>query len=815
MKINQFLGITLLGIGLLSAETQFYTTSTTIVGPGVVHKKVHAPLVPWIINVLEVDLTNPYLKMESVKASDRLASYETTSSMSSRKSSIGHRVVGAVNADFYGTGGVPIGTQILNGEILKTSTGWSSIGFDISNRPAIATVTFCGNAWSGSSQHVINNVNVVRNADNLIVYNAYFGGNTNTNEWGTEVGFTAIDPWLANDTIRCRIEQLQAGVGSMALSKSRPVLSGHGTAAAFLNSLTIGDTIKIYLGINPTLPKLAQLVGGNLKILADGNYTGSTNTDRHPRTFAGISADSSRLYLAVVDGRQDGSIGMTYRDLANYMVSLGAEDAVNLDGGGSSTLVVHDVIENSLFEPERAVSNGLMVVSSAPETELVTIQVQPDDFRIFLGQSMKITASGWDQYYNPRTIDPAEVTFTVDPAWGNFGANGIFTATNVPGGGYLIIQYQDIVDTAYLYIKKLKSINLAPEFQITDNITPLQFGVTVLDEDNIPQAVPLTDFTWEVLSPEIGYFDENSQFHGIVEGSTRIVATFLDQTDTVTVKIEIGLGEIILDSLETLDGWDLDGVLYDPTGTSLEIVNSPKTQGDGAFQLNYQFIRSDLGRSWNYLQTLQPIYGIPDSLYFDFKSNPENTKTHMVVIVVCDVKGDLFQTSIITPDTSFSTYGLAMGNFGPVVPNTSLCYPISLKELQIRLGYYGTVGDTNRGTIYIDNLRIKYPSFSNVSIGGSVVLPRTFDLYQNWPNPFNATTTIAFNLTSRGPVRLTIFDQLGRMVMQYQESITNSGSGRYTWDGRNSQGQPVGSGVYLYRLEAGGASQVRKMLLLK
>ncbi|MCP4708581.1 MAG: phosphodiester glycosidase family protein, partial [Planctomycetes bacterium] len=315
--------------------------------------------------------------------------------------------------DFYASGGIPIGSQVINGEMLKTSVDWSSIGFDENNKPTIGTIAFSGWASGTSGSFDVANVNATRYADQLILYNSYLGNNTGTNENGTEISLTPIDNWIVNDTIQLLVGAIETGIGSMSISAGEAILSGHGSAAAYLNNWQTGDTVQLYLGLNPTLPRLTQLVGGNYKFLENGVYTGSTNTDLHPRTFAGINADSTTLFLAVVDGRQPGSIGMRYQQLADYMISLGAVHAVNLDGGGSSTLVVHNVVENSLYTDERTVANALMVVSNAPEDSLMAIQLQPDNFRQFLGSTQTIEVSGWDQYFNPRDVTMADVSFSI------------------------------------------------------------------------------------------------------------------------------------------------------------------------------------------------------------------------------------------------------------------------------------------------------------------------------------------------------------------------------------------------------------------
>jgi hypothetical protein len=95
------------------------------------------------------------------------------------------------------------------------------------------------------------------------------------------------------------------------------------------------------------------------------------------------------------------------------------------------------------------------------------------------------------------------------------------------------------------------------------------------------------------------------------------------------------------------------------------------------------------------------------------------------------------------------------------------------------------------------------------------LVPSQFALVQNFPNPFNPETTIAYDLSERAPVRLEIYDILGQRVRVLMDEVQVAGRYQVRWDGRNAQGQGVGSGVYFYRLQAGGFNQVRRMLLLK
>lgn len=133
MQYRILLPIILLTILISSTHGQvvFDTVTTMNVGVGVKYYKVLSYAAPYSINILEVDLKNGYNSVETVKANDRLNGYERTSSMAARNSFPGHRVVGAVNGDFYGSGGVPINIQIKNGQILRNPISLSTLGFDI------------------------------------------------------------------------------------------------------------------------------------------------------------------------------------------------------------------------------------------------------------------------------------------------------------------------------------------------------------------------------------------------------------------------------------------------------------------------------------------------------------------------------------------------------------------------------------------------------------------------------------------------------------------------------------------------------------
>ena len=94
--------------------------------------------------------------------------------------------------------------------------------------------------------------------------------------------------------------------------------------------------------------------------------------------------------------------------------------------------------------------------------------------------------------------------------------------------------------------------------------------------------------------------------------------------------------------------------------------------------------------------------------------------------------------------------------------------------------------------------------------------PTTFALGQNFPNPFNASTTIPYERTQDGPLSLAIYDVLGRRVRKLlANGHASAGAHRATWDGRDQNGRAAASGLYFYRLQTTQHSQTRRMMLIR
>ena len=131
---------------------------------------------------------------------------------------------------------------------------------------------------------------------------------------------------------------------------------------------------------------------------------------------------------------------------------------------------------------------------------------------------------------------------------------------------------------------------------------------------------------------------------------------------------------------------------------------------------------------------------------------------------------------------------------------------------------YGRVRD---GASSWKNFSTPTPGFSNnllkiFSQAESLTIPKYFAVYQNYPNPFNPSTTIAFYLPFASKVTVDIFDVTGRRVARLLHEEKQAGHYQIEWQGIDDNGRVVTSGVYFYKITAGGSmTSVRKMVLIR
>jgi hypothetical protein len=216
----------------------------------------------------------------------------------------------------------------------------------------------------GKASRPINGINRPREKGELILFTPEFHSTTLTEDEGVEAIIA-----------RNRVTTVFDGAGDHAVPRGGMVISASGSARQWVRAHLrrgVPVEIKIKTRIEPPLSFTPDFIlGGGPQLIAAGRkvfaaessrYGDSLYKQRHPRTAIGWRADG-KLVLVVVDGRQKSSAGMTMDELATLMLELNCIEAMNLDGGGSTTMAVRNRIVNSPSDlmGERAVSDALMI----------------------------------------------------------------------------------------------------------------------------------------------------------------------------------------------------------------------------------------------------------------------------------------------------------------------------------------------------------------------------------------------------------------------------------------------------------------------
>jgi hypothetical protein len=315
------------------------TVRNETLAPGVLRRFVYSKTGPWAIHVLDVDLAQCNSAI-AVKGKDLAAGRtRTTALLAGLQPS--NSVVGGVNADFFSlANGTPVGALISRGRVVTGPYTQPVLAFDSTGAAHALVLRVDGSATIGGTRLNVRSWNRPEMAG-VAFYDAAWGRTTDTATSLIEVVLDGRDPSrvVAVDTARTGVV-IPANGGVLVAGRTADV----GVRNRLL-ALVVGDTVRVAVALAPFHPR--EAVGGRPMLARDSVVVPEVETEgqasfqaRNPRTAAGIARGGKRLILVVVDGRQKGySDGMTLREMANLMLALGSRDAINLDGGGSSTLV--------------------------------------------------------------------------------------------------------------------------------------------------------------------------------------------------------------------------------------------------------------------------------------------------------------------------------------------------------------------------------------------------------------------------------------------------------------------------------------------
>ncbi len=377
MKIQRSAPITriiLISLCLCASVVEFHAQAFKALKPGIEYAEFTKEIAGLNVNMnlLRLDLTK--VRLDVVHAMDSVIGVEKTSSIAER-----HKAFAAINAGFFRLDtsqwlGDPVGVLQIDGKLLSEPTN-DRIQLLINNAKKrtevyIARPNFTEAVKFGGDLLDLKGINRELKADDIVMYTPEFGKTTLTKNdsievsvVGTAVGMTVRD------------------IGNSLIPPTGYVISATGSYRDRLAELAAKNErtmiVRTSTGLPPAaagtmkLPNEWDIIAGVPLLIRDGKIditwqqeksSKSFVETRHPRTAVAKLKDGKFL-MVTVDGRSESSGGIGLQDLAEYLLSLGAVDAMNLDGGGSTTMWVDGKVVNhpSDKEGERKVSDVLLV----------------------------------------------------------------------------------------------------------------------------------------------------------------------------------------------------------------------------------------------------------------------------------------------------------------------------------------------------------------------------------------------------------------------------------------------------------------------
>ncbi|KFL43967.1 hypothetical protein CH76_03855 [Lysinibacillus sp. BF-4] len=526
------------------------------------------------INHIAVDVTPGKTEVQ-LGLPTRINGKETTTSLATRNSRDGNRVAGAINAGFFNMAeGFPLfllaykNTIVNGGVVSKGSDEYLNVptafGIDKSGKGLIDFFDFKVSLTSGGVTNEITGMNRQRNIYESIIYTPqFYKSYTDTNEYGFEIVVDTGKEISSNyfgQTLTGKVTQIKPYGSKQRLTIPRTGFVVSLQGSDWFNKykhIQVGDEMTANFQIDSKWHGADYIIASGPMLVRDSKpyvmMSSSSPRAREtaPRTVVATSNGGKQVHLITIDGRQWHSKGMNMTQLANYLVKLGMESAINLDGGGSTTMAVRNRLSfdsrielanlpSNAGNAQRQVSTILQAVSKEPTGAGSRAWMEIDkDIPLVVGASSSVKVSAvFDKNYNRL---PHDKGITLSSQNGTLAINGTSYKATTAGDDRIFV-YHNGTQVESFPVKTLagpttmavqpSAITMSEGQQVKFNV------VNVLDDNGQKIAYDESAIEWSTTG-DIGGVASNGTFTARTPGASGQVIAKLGNKQVaanVTVK---------------------------------------------------------------------------------------------------------------------------------------------------------------------------------------------------------------------------------------------------------------------------------------
>lgn len=553
------------------------------------------------MHFVEFDPDTPNLELRAGTKGGYVYGMKGLTEMAAYTDAPGNRVIAGINGDFYdlsgyGTG-VPNGLFIDGGRILNSASSSYAFGLKEDGTSVYGKPKLTMSIDIDGKKTNLTSINRYRASNHLVLYTPDYYTTTKTTAAGTEVVLQVLEGDVkSGDTMRLKVLEIRENQGDAPLRKGTVVLSASGTSIPVVSGLVAGDELSASFQLDDEWQDVSMVIGGQGPLVEDGVVKLNVGPEGvHPRTAIGTKADGS-IVLFEIDGRAPGfSEGVTTEELAKILANMGVVDAINLDGGGSSTFVARmpgtsnvKMMNQGSDGGERATGNGLLLVNTAPEKTASKLAVTPNEERVLAGSSFEFTSAAVDPTGHPAKHE-GTIIWSTAPELGTFEGDGVFKAGQDAFVGQVSVSSGTLEGTADVeVVSELTELRFPNEIKTYNTgisetlmVTALRDGKVIRSSNNV--------FEWRVEG-DIGTVDEKGVFHATNEGgkSGTIIVSY--KGIETSMQVNVGVPPVVLEEFDSIEKYKASGASNNSVSVELNTDPDFIRSGDGSIKLSYDFI---------------------------------------------------------------------------------------------------------------------------------------------------------------------------------------------------------------------------------
>ncbi|WP_432943689.1 phosphodiester glycosidase family protein [Kribbella sp. CA-253562] len=438
-----------------------------------------------------------------------------------------------------------------------------------------------------------------------------------TPQWGEAARTRTVDglPTVREVILRDGVVVSSATTpATTPLAANEQALIGREAGATALAAFEPGDQVEVKYGPRADAADAAVALSGNIQLARDGQILNVDDTALHPRTAIGFSADGRRMILLTIDGRMVDSRGLTEKELARLMLDLGADDVLNLDGGGSSTMLKRspgeaapELVNKPSDGSERLTPNGLGLLPVKGSGQLKGFRIEaagttaePADAdltrsaRVLTGLSRVLTARGHDETYAPAAGTPYW------SAGSNARVTSLGVVTGRRAGDVVITAAKGIANGRFPMTVLGEPARLAPsskQVSLPNATSKGFFSITGYDADGFSTWVEPRDVQLTYDPALVNVVAKGNGFEVNAVGTEAVSTVVTAKVGDLTTQLSVtaGLSSEVVDEVDDLTRWQANAV---PAGAATATRSAAEGHDGGqAIALDYSLTGSTATRA--------------------------------------------------------------------------------------------------------------------------------------------------------------------------------------------------------------------------